>query len=85
MSMTNKKSTKSIKVVSIELTRVLNADQADRIKLALHGKSYMTLQVLVCPAGGEFQVSVQTLRPRTTKAELTGMVMMLLCDALPKI
>jgi hypothetical protein len=77
--MSNKKSPKS---VSINLTRVIREESAAGIKAVLHGRTYMNLEVLVCPAGGEFQVSVQTLRPDTTKEELTEMVLGVMCDSI---
>ncbi len=69
-------------VMMIKLTRVMRRESAAGIEATLNRKSYMDLEVLVCPDGGEFQVWVQTRRPDTTEAELTEMVLGVMCDAI---
>lgn len=75
----------------ISLTRVGHRDDpvVGRIKAALHGKTYMDLQVLVCPAGGEFEIGVVAYRNRDDGSkdvvaddEVNGMVLMVLCGNL---
>jgi len=45
---------------SIPLLRVTKREQGERVREQLEGASYMNLHVAVCPAGGEFQVVVET-------------------------
>lgn len=45
-------------MVSLARLSSRNDPQLGRIREALHGKTYMNLQVLACPAGGEFEVGV---------------------------
>lgn len=42
----------------ITIARVTKKEQAAKFVDAIHGQSYMNFEVLVCPAGGEFEVSV---------------------------
>jgi hypothetical protein len=74
--------TKKPSVTLIKLTRVIRPESAEAIKATLHGRTYMNLEVLVCPDGGEFQVSVQTRREDTSEAELTEMVLGVMCDSI---
>ena len=45
---------------SIRIARVTKKEQAQRFVKAVDGQTYMNFQVLVCPAGGEFEVIVET-------------------------
>lgn len=45
---------------SIPLIRVSKREQGEAVREKLEGASYMNLHVCVCPAGGEFQVIVET-------------------------
>ena len=47
-------------MTSISIARVTKKEQAQKFKKAISGQSYMNFQVLVCPAGGEFEVIVET-------------------------
>ena len=66
----------------ISLTRVGSKDDPEvgRIKAALHGKTYMDLRVLVCPAGGEFEVGV--VSDTYSNEDALGMALMVLCSNL---
>jgi hypothetical protein len=69
----------------IKVTNVDKESSADRIRAVLDGQSYMNLRVILRPAlGATFDVMVETDLPGTSEAELTQMVLGILCHALPK-
>jgi len=47
-------------MAGFKLTNVITQAAADAISEALHGETYMDLQVLLCPAGGSWDVWVET-------------------------
>ena len=47
-------------MVTISVGTVSRKFQAQKFVDAIHGKSYMDFQVKIAPAGGEFEVLVQT-------------------------
>jgi hypothetical protein len=65
-------------ITSIKLTNVTNRGYAQPLIDALQGKSYMDLQVALCPIGGSFDVNITTMRPETSEQELTEMVLMIM-------
>lgn len=73
-------------MTSIKIDNVIYEDcpKAQAIVRALQGKTYMNLQVQFCPVGGSCDVMVETNRPETSKAELTEMVLAVLCASLPR-
>ena len=58
---------------SISITRVSKREHAQKFEEAINGKSYMNFEVLVCPAGGEFEVIVVTSYT-DDEAEAQGML-----------
>lgn len=48
--------------------------EGEKIRERLQGKTYMQFEVLVCPAGGEWEVIIQTHRLATTQQDLTNMI-----------
>lgn len=68
------------KVTTINLTTVALEKDADGIKKALNGASYMDFQVTVCPYRGELQVNVQTSYESDEK-EIVAMILHLLAQA----
>lgn len=60
---------------TIPLLRVTKREQGDAVREKLEGASYMNLHVGVCPAGGEFQVIVETAH--TFEADENAEVMLL--------
>lgn len=69
--------------MEIKVTNVPREQDAASLVRALEGKTYLNLSVLVCPVGGSFDVRVQTLRPETSKEELTEMVFGVLASEVP--
>lgn len=65
-------------MVSIELCRTSQA-RARVFQRYLTGKTYFNLQVLACPAGGEFAVVVETGRS-DSQEDVQGMLNMILVD-----
>jgi hypothetical protein len=63
----------------IHVFTTCTAEQAEPLRRALEGRSYMNFQVAICPAGGEFRVYVGTRRPDTTEEELRELVLYVLC------
>ena len=63
----------------IILTNVLHPEAAAPLVGYLQGRSYMNLEVGLAPAGGSFDVVVETRRPNTSAEELREMVIELLC------
>lgn len=63
---------------TVKVHNVAYRDDAEPLMKALHGQSYMNLEVTVAPAGGSFDVWASTSRPNTSKEELREMVMSLL-------
>ena len=48
-------------MVSLSVARVIHQENADKFVKAIESKkSYMNFKVLVCPAGGEWEVIVTT-------------------------
>lgn len=60
---------------SIKIHNVINETEAAPLVATLQNQSYMNLDVQLCPAMGSLDVYVQTLLPKTSKAQLTEMVM----------
>ena len=60
-------------MTSISITRITKKEQAQKFEKAINGKSYMNFEVLVCPAGGEFEVIVETTYT-DDEAEAQGML-----------
>jgi hypothetical protein len=58
----------------IELTKT-SKERAEHIASRLRGQTFMHFYVNVCPFNGSFIVNVGTIRPGTSKKELTEMVM----------
>lgn len=48
--------------------------RAQQIKDRLHGQTYLNIEILICPAGGEFEVIAQTLHPACSQEEFVGML-----------
>ena len=67
-------------VQTITITNVMEESDADGIKAALNGKTYMNLAVETCPVGGSLDVTVTGAVD--TEEELTGMVMDVMARAL---
>ncbi len=67
----------------IHLTTVTNEGRALDIAARIKGMTYLILYANVCPYQGEFRVNVGTLRKKTFKAELTGVVLDLLAAMIP--
>lgn len=65
----------------IKIDNVLRREAAAPLENLLNGKTYMNLEVHVCPVGGSFDVNVQTLRPETSEEELREMVLGFLASA----
>ena len=65
-------------MVSIELCRTSRA-RAEAFQRYLTGKTYFNLQVLVCPAGGECAVVVETDRSDSA-ADIKEVLLMLFVD-----
>ena len=47
------------KYTSIEIG-MMSKEQGEQIKAKLEGKTYMNFRILVCPAGGSFEVFAET-------------------------
>ena len=60
-------------MTSISIARVTKKEQAKKFEEAINGQSYMDFKVLVCPAGGEFEVIVETAYT-DDEAEAQGML-----------
>ena len=60
-------------MTSISIARVTKKEQAQKFAEAINGQSYMNFQVLICPAGGEFEVIVET-DYTDNEAEAQGML-----------
>lgn len=56
---------------SIKIHNVTNETEAAPLVATLQNQSYMNLDVQLCPALGSLDVYVQTLLPKTSKAQLT--------------
>lgn len=69
------------KTISIDNLPSETCERAEAVKRALQGKTYLNLQVRFAPAGGSFEVLVESGSARTEK-ELRGMVMSLLISNL---
>jgi len=69
--------------MEVRVTNVPREQDAAPLVRALEGKTYMNLSVLICPVGGGFDVRVQTLRPDTSREELTEMVLGVLASEVP--
>ena len=66
-------------MASIKLTNVMHASDADPVREALQGKTYMNFNVTVCPVGGSCDVNLETLDDDVSEAELTDMALEVLC------
>ena len=55
--------------------------QGEKIKEKLDGKTYMDFRILVCPAGGEYEIIAET-NYNGTEDEILGMFMHLLATSL---
>lgn len=66
----------------IKIHNVIDPKSADPLRDALHGQTYMRLEVLVCPVGGSWDVLVQTRDAEVTEADLTEMVLGVMSHAL---
>ena len=64
----------------IILTNVIHPEAAAPLVGYLEGRSYMNLRVGLAPAGGSFDVVVETDRPDTSEEELREMVLELLAQ-----
>jgi hypothetical protein len=60
-----------------EITRTSDRARAERFKAAVHGRTYMDFRVLVCPAGGEFSIVVESSYPAPAE-EVRGMLLHLM-------
>ena len=47
-------------MTSISIARVINKENAQKFINAIQNETYMKFNVIVCPAGGEFEVIVET-------------------------
>lgn len=64
-----------------KLDNVSRREDATPLETLLNGKTYLNLEVLVCPVGGSFDVLAQTLRPETSEEELRETVLSFLTSA----
>jgi hypothetical protein len=62
-------------MTSIQIRNVTSREAAEPLVRLLKGKTFMSFEVGLAPAGGSFDVWVTTLRPDTTEEELREMVM----------
>jgi len=68
----------------IQVATMTDQEAAKRFSAKLSGKTYMDLIVEVCPFNGSLLVNVGTDRPRTTKKDLTEMVLSLMASELSR-
>jgi len=66
------------------VAQMTDHEAAKRLSARLSGKTYMDLIVEVCPFNGSLMVNVGTNRPRTTKKDLTEMVLGLMASELSR-
>ncbi|HEU4559794.1 MAG TPA: hypothetical protein VFS20_18225 [Longimicrobium sp.] len=52
------------------------------VRLIAENSTYLNLQAHVCPAGGGFNVTVQSNDPDATEPDVTGMVMSVMFSAI---
>ena len=64
----------------IQITTTISHQRALPLVKLLHGKTYMDIQVLVCPEGGHFRVYAETNHPDATAEDLSGAVLSILAD-----
>lgn len=69
-------------MITIELGNIGSKEQAEKIQLALEGKSYYDFKVDYSPSAGNYPVSVSTDYPDAVESEVSSMIIFLLACSL---